>query len=134
MHKKLKILLVFNQEGEAADLSEQLESAGCEVVAIVSRENAIDAAIKYSPDFILLSFSAEALTTCKYLSNNIDTRDIPKVAAGDTKTKEEVLIALNFGCVDFILKGEMKDLPNRVSSHLKIYDIKKMCRKLCDII
>jgi chemotaxis response regulator CheB len=91
---------------------------------------AVEAVLTYKPDVILIVFSPESMQTCKELTSNIDTRDIPTIATNTTIDSDIALLALNMGCVDFILPDEVEHFEDRVSKYVKLFSMKRICKEL----
>lgn len=128
-----KIMLVDSCNFDLVHTACSLEGEGYDVCTSSSRpERALDVALSESPDLIFLDYEHGGLDTCQALQANVKTRDIPVVIVSSVKTdKESTMLALKFGCIDFIQEGEKDSVVlNKLRTYLRISKIRALCNTI----
>ena len=126
-----KIMLVDSCNFDLIHTAYSLETDGYSVCKSTSdTNNIIKVALAESPDIIFLDYDNEGLATCQALQANKMTNDIPVIIMSSAKkNKESTMLALKFGCIDFIHEGD-KDVAilSKLRTYLRLAKIKSICR------
>jgi CheY-like chemotaxis protein len=134
---KPKILLVDSCNFDLVQTACILEGEGYLVCTTHSDPTqALDKALEEKPDLIFLDYEHSGLETCQFLQANKATRDTPIIIMSTTGTnKEGTLLALKFGCIDFIDEGDKQDLVlQKLRTYLRLSKIRRICTDLCEKI
>ncbi len=104
---KKRILLIEDEEDIQELVSFHLGKEGYAVTAIGSGENAVDAAVKATPDLILLDLmlpGIDGLQVCRNLRNDPRTQQIPIVMVTAKGEETDIVTGLEVGADDYIIK------------------------------
>jgi two-component system phosphate regulon response regulator PhoB len=104
---KKRILLIEDEEDIQELVSFHLGKEGYAVTAIGSGESAVDAAVKATPDLILLDLmlpGIDGLQVCRNLRNDPRTQQIPIVMVTAKGEETDIVTGLEVGADDYIIK------------------------------
>jgi len=110
MQPKKKILLVEDDETLAAVYQQRLELEGFEVQHVSDGENALDAAVKFMPDLILLDVMMPKLNgfdVLDILRNTPATRNIHIIMLTALSQPKDAERAKQLGADDFLIKSQV---------------------------
>jgi len=110
MQPKKKILLVEDDETLAAVYQQRLELEGFEVQHVSDGENALDAAVKFTPDLILLDVMMPKLNgfdVLDILRNTPSTRNIHIIMLTALSQPKDAERAKQLGADDFLIKSQV---------------------------
>jgi two-component system phosphate regulon response regulator PhoB len=120
---KPKILIV-DDEVDAVELLEfNLKPAGFDVVSALDGTQALDKAVKFLPDLILLDLmlpEMDGLEVCKLLRSEQATREIPIIVITAKTAEIDRVLALEFGADDYLTKPfSPRELTLRIRNLLR---------------
>ncbi len=136
MAKRQIIMAVDDEESNLRVIETLLTPLGYEIVQTRDGPEALETAIKVSPDLILLDAvmpEMNGFKTARRLKSNKETEDIPIVMVSSLKDTEDRIKAMDAGVDDFLNKPfDAPELLVRVRSTLKVKaynDHVRNCRK-----
>ncbi len=133
---KSKILVVDDTADNIQILNELLGSK-YDVLCAIDGEFAIEVVNDNNPDLILLDIMMPGIggfEVCKYLKNNIDTKDIPIIFITSKNDEISIENAYNIGGSDYITKPfRPKELLAKVNKELVLQEIQKELKYLSTI-
>lgn len=100
-----------------------LESEGCVVYAVTDSLQAIEHAIKHTPDVILMDIRMpvmDGFSVCIALQQNEHTRAIPVIFITALSSIDNIIKGFECGAVDYLVKPlKQQEVLIRVKTHLK---------------
>ncbi len=102
-----KALICDDSQTELARLSAILEGAGCVVVKTDNGEKMVDLCKEHKPDIVFLDIvmpEKDGYATCRELTNNDDTKNIPVIFVSSKGKKADRMWAQMQGGKDLIEK------------------------------
>jgi CheY-like chemotaxis protein len=120
----MKTLIVDDNPINIGALRETLEPLQQEIAVSTNGKKAIDLALRFQPDLILLDImmpEMNGLEVCRILQEDSLTKDIPIIFVTAKTQPEDIQNGFSSGCVDYILKPIcVVEVLARVKVHLKI--------------
>jgi two-component system alkaline phosphatase synthesis response regulator PhoP len=131
---KEKILIVEDDKDIIKMLEYNLKKEGFRVIAAHDGEDALDLALRQSPDLILLDLmlpGIDGLEVCKTLKNESKTGTIPIIMLTAKSQESDKVVGLEMGADDYITKpfspreliARIKAVLRRVSEKEKLPEI-----------
>lgn len=124
MNNKSNILIVDDTVASLKLASDILNAEGYQVRSAINGELAMESAINYPPDLVLLDIlmpRMDGFQVCEKLKAHPNTRSVPVIfvsALPDTKDKVR---GFGLGAVDFLTKPyQREELLARVRTHLEV--------------
>jgi HEAT repeat protein/ActR/RegA family two-component response regulator len=116
-----KTIVLGEDERDIRDLSAfTLRRAGYEVFAAGDGEEAVEMALKFQPDLVLLDVRMPRMTgyeACRELKSRVETNHIPVVFLSAKGQEREIQQGLDAGAEDYLLKPYAPDqLINRIKA------------------
>lgn len=135
MSNTSKILLVDNFDYELEKAREALLAEDFEVEHIVERDAITYEASMFKPDVIVVVNGKEnrGIGICKYLHRSSATKDVPIILVDKGNKPDNTLLALKFGCVDFI-EADVDTILMKVRTFSRIYKLILISKKLNSIL
>jgi CheY-like chemotaxis protein len=120
---KRKILLVEDDETLASVYKQRLELEGFEVKHVNNGEDALDTAVKFMPELILLDVMMPKLNgfdVLDILRNTPQTRNIHIIMLTALSQPKDAERAKQLGADDFLVKSQVviSDVLSRIKHHL----------------
>ncbi len=117
-----KILIVDDEPKNLKLLKDVLEVSGYKVFLAANGREAIDAALLFRPDLILMDLNLpvmDGLAATKILKNNPETRDIPVFVLSGAGPWDHIKMA-EAGCDGYITKPfNLGDLRSKIQEYFK---------------
>ena len=124
----VKILIVDDEVDIIDFLSYNLKKQGFDIITANSGEECLGKVNESLPDLILLDVMMPGISgiqTCKRLKKNIKTKDIPVIILTAKTTETDVVIGLNSGADDYIVKPFSLNILNaRIKAQLRHVEVK----------
>jgi DNA-binding response OmpR family regulator len=111
MDKKIKVLVVEDEEILLTALSEELRQEGFDVVTAADGVAGVDQASAEKPDLILLDLmmpKLDGLGALKQLKDKPETKDVPVMILTNLSDYEKVSDALSLGATDYLVKANYR--------------------------
>ncbi len=109
--KKIKVLIVEDEEILLTALSEELKQEGFDVAGAKDGQEGVEKAASEKPDLILLDLvmpRLDGIGALKQLKENDDTRAIPVVILTNLSDYDKVSDALSMGAMDYLVKANYR--------------------------
>jgi DNA-binding response OmpR family regulator len=106
--KSKKILLVEDEPALLMVLADKFRREGFQVFEASDGEIALESAVKYRPDIIVLDIvmpSMDGLTMLKKLRENKWGNDVPVLILSNLSDPEQINEAAGSGAIDFLVKS-----------------------------
>jgi two-component system, cell cycle response regulator len=120
----MQILLVDDNPTNLDVLRKTLETKDYEVMIANNGEDAIEIAVEFEPDLILLDVMMPGLDgfqTCRQLKENCETKEIPVIFLTARTEAEDIVEGFESGGVDYISKPFHQDeVLARARTHLQL--------------
>ncbi|MBI9072377.1 MAG: response regulator [Melioribacteraceae bacterium] len=120
---KAKVLIVEDDRDIAEIIAFNLETAGYEVDTETDGLSGYEKIVEELPDIVLLDLNLPKLSgieICKYIRENVNTKDLPVIMLTARSQETDKIIGLNIGADDYITKPcSMKELLARVNALLR---------------
>ncbi|MBN3923401.1 PAS domain S-box protein [Nostoc sp. NMS4] len=127
--QKIKILLVDDNLENLHFLSDILQNQGYQVQSVVSGQLAINTAVAYSPDLLLLNvlmLERNDYEVCQFFKNH----DIPIIIYGIFDDFFEKVNVLNLGNFDYIVQPfKTQEVLFRIQNQLNLQSLKKQLKQ-----
>jgi DNA-binding response OmpR family regulator len=122
--KKIKILIVEDEEILLTALTEELKQEGFETIGAKDGEEGVEMAAKEQPDLILLDLvmpRLDGIGALKQIKENAETKEIPVVILTNLSDYDKISDALSLGAMDYLVKANyrLEDLVNKVKTVLE---------------
>ncbi|MCW5312806.1 PAS domain S-box protein [Nostoc sp. KVJ3] len=131
--QKIRILLVDDELENLHFLSDILQKQDYQVQSVLSGQLAINTALAYPPDLILLNILISEMSgyrVCQALKSNQKTQDIPIIFYGVLDALSEEATVFNFSDVDYITQPfQTKEVLFRVQNQLNLQKLKKQLKE-----
>jgi two-component system alkaline phosphatase synthesis response regulator PhoP len=111
MDKKIKILVVEDEEILLTALSEELKQEGFEVVGAKDGEEGVAKAASEKPDLVLLDLvmpKLDGIGALKQMKEGAETKDIPVVILTNLSDYDKISDALSLGAMDYLVKANYR--------------------------
>lgn len=111
MDKKIKILLVEDEEILLTALSEELKQEGFEVVGAKDGAEGVEKAASEKPDLVLLDLvmpRLDGIGALKQMKEQDNTKDIPVVILTNLSDYDKISDALSLGAMDYLVKANYR--------------------------
>lgn len=124
MPKKVKVLIIEDEESLAQMYQTKFDHEGYEVVVATDGSLGIELAQKESPDIILLDIilpKKDGFMVLKELKADKKTADIKVIMLTNLGQDEDVAKGKKFGAIDYLVKANLTpaQLVAKVAEHLK---------------
>src|SRR6185436_8167806 len=124
MDKKIKILIVEDEEILLTALSEELKQEGFEVVGAKDGIEGVEKTASEKPDLILLDLvmpKLDGIGALKQMKENETTKEIPVVILTNLSDYDKVSDALALGAMDYLVKANyrLEELINKIKTVLE---------------
>ena len=122
--KKLKVLVVEDEEILLTALTEELKQEGFEVAGAKDGVEGVAKAASEKPDLILLDLvmpKLDGIGALKQMKENAETKDIPVVILTNLSDYEKISDALSLGAMDYLVKANyrLEELINKIKTVLE---------------
>ena len=115
--KPIKILVMDDDPESRSALREKLQTMYCDVIMAENHNEGIRLGTIIQPDIILLDSKIKKIggvAVCERLKNNLVTRTIPVIFLGEQEGLDEIIIGLEIGADDYVIKPfSIKELLRR---------------------
>jgi DNA-binding response OmpR family regulator len=111
MDKKLKILVVEDEEILLTALSEELKQQGFDVVGAKDGIEGLEKAAVEQPDLMLLDLvmpRLDGIGTLKQMKAQVKTKEIPIVILTNLSDYDKISDALSLGAMDYLVKANYR--------------------------
>ena len=111
MDKKIKILVVEDEEILLTALSEELKQEGFEVVGAKDGVEGVEKAGSEKPDLVLLDLvmpRLDGIGALKQMKEQPETKDIPVVILTNLSDYDKISDALSLGAMDYLVKANYR--------------------------
>lgn len=101
------VMIVDDDGINLETVKEALVTNGYEAICIQNPQNALEVAIKQSPDFIVLDVvmpERNGIDLCRDFKLHPLTKDIPIILLTSSTENKHVIASLHLGCVEFLQK------------------------------
>lgn len=127
MDKKLKILVVEDEEILLTALSEELRQEGFDVVGAKDGVDGLEKAAAEQPDLMLLDLvmpRLDGISTLKKMKEQDETKNIPVVILTNLSDYDKISDALSMGAMDYLVKANyrLEELVTKIKTVLKRKD------------
>ncbi|MBX4205405.1 MAG: response regulator transcription factor [Candidatus Doudnabacteria bacterium] len=127
MDKKLKILVVEDEEILLTALSEELKQEGFEVVGAKDGVEGLEKAAAEQPNLMLLDLvmpRLDGISTLKQMKAQENTKDIPIVILTNLSDYDKISDALSMGAMDYLVKANyrLEELVTKIKTVLERKD------------
>jgi len=124
MDKKVKILVVEDEEILLTALSEELKQEGFEVVGAKDGVEGVEKTVSEKPDMVLLDLvmpRLDGIGALKQMKENPETKDIPVVILTNLSDYDKISDALSLGAMDYLVKANyrLEELVNKIKTVLE---------------
>lgn len=124
MDKKLKILVVEDEEILLTALSEELRQEGFEVVGAKDGVEGLEKAAAEQPDLMLLDLvmpRLDGISALKQLKAQDNTKEIPVVILTNLSDYDKISDALSMGAMDYLVKANyrLEELVTKIKTVLE---------------
>lgn len=124
MDKKLKILVVEDEEILLTALSEELRQEGFEVVGAKDGVEGVEKAASEKPDLVLLDLvmpRLDGIGALKQMKEGAETKDIPVVILTNLSDYDKISDALSLGAMDYLVKANyrLEELVTKIKTVLE---------------
>jgi DNA-binding response OmpR family regulator len=105
----MKVLLVEDSPTQAEFYKEVLQEVGLSIIHARDGREALDMALEYQPDLIILDVNLPVLNgiqVCARLQRTSETQHIPIIMLTRLDKPEDAMAGLSAGAVDYIAKDE----------------------------
>ncbi|HEX5430257.1 MAG TPA: response regulator transcription factor [Patescibacteria group bacterium] len=122
--KKLKILVVEDEEILLTALSEELRQEGFEVVGAKDGVEGLEKAAAEQPDLMLLDLvmpRLDGISTLKQMKAQENTKEIPVVILTNLSDYDKISDALSMGAMDYLVKANyrLEELVTKIKTVLE---------------
>ena len=124
MDKKLKILVVEDEEILLTALAEELKQQGFEVIGAKDGVEGLEKAAAEQPDLMLLDLvmpRLDGLGTLKQMKAQDNTKNIPIVILTNLSDYDKISEALSMGAMDYLVKANyrLEELVSKIKTVLQ---------------
>ncbi len=124
MDKKIKILVVEDEEILLTALSEELKQEGFEVVGAKDGVEGVEKAASEKPDLVLLDLvmpRLDGIGALKQMKEQDTTKDIPVVILTNLSDYDKISDALSLGAMDYLVKANyrLEELVTKIKTVLE---------------
>ncbi|MBX4191614.1 MAG: response regulator [Candidatus Doudnabacteria bacterium] len=125
--KKVKVLIVEDEEILLTALCEELKQEGFEAIGAKDGMEGVEKATTEKPELILLDLvmpRLDGIGALKQLKENPDTQGIPVVILTNLSDYDKVSEALSLGAMDYLVKANyrLEELVAKIKTVLKRKD------------
>ncbi|HEX9502745.1 MAG TPA: response regulator [Patescibacteria group bacterium] len=122
--KKIKVLIVEDEEILLTALCEELKQEGFEVVGAKDGMEGVEKAVSEKPDLILLDLvmpRLDGIGALKQMKENPETKDIQVVILTNLSDYDKVSEALSLGAMDYLVKANyrLEELVAKIKTVMK---------------
>lgn len=119
MDKKIKVMVVEDEEILLTALSEELKQEGFEVVGAKDGVEGVEKSVSEKPDMILLDLvmpRLDGIGALTQIKENPETKDIPVVILTNLSDYDKISDALSLGAMDYLVKANyrLEELVNKI--------------------
>ena len=127
MDKKLKILVVEDEEILLTALSEELRQEGFDVIGAKDGVEGLEKAAAEQPDLMLLDLvmpKLDGISTLKQMKAQENTKAIPIVILTNLSDYDKISDALSMGAMDYLVKANyrLEELVAKIKTVLQRKD------------
>src|SRR6185436_18893223 len=111
MDKKIKVLVVEDEEILLTALSEELKQEGFDVIGAKDGVEGLEKAASEQPDLMLLDLvmpRLDGISTLKQLKSQDNTKNIPVVILTNLSDYDKISDALSMGAMDYLVKANYR--------------------------
>ena len=124
MDKKIKILVVEDEEILLTALSEELKQEGFEVVGAKDGVEGVEKAASEKPDLVLLDLvmpRLDGIGALKQMKEQDSTKEIPVVILTNLSDYDKISDALSLGAMDYLVKANyrLEELVSKIRTVLE---------------
>lgn len=124
MDKKIKILVVEDEEILLTALSEELKQEGFEVVGAKDGQEGVEKVASEKPDLVLLDLvmpRLDGIGALKQMKENPETKDVPVVILTNLSDYDKISDALSLGAMDYLVKANyrLEELVTKIKTVLE---------------
>jgi DNA-binding response OmpR family regulator len=124
MDKKIKILVVEDEEILLTALSEELKQEGFDVVGAKDGVEGVEKAASEQPDLVLLDLvmpRLDGIGALKQMKEQDNTRNIPVVILTNLSDYDKISDALSLGAMDYLVKANyrLEELVTKIKTVLE---------------
>jgi two-component system alkaline phosphatase synthesis response regulator PhoP len=122
--KKIKVLIVEDEEILLTALSEELKQEGFEAIGAKDGVEGVEKAAAEMPDLILMDLvmpKLDGIGALKQLKETDQTKNIPVVILTNLSDYDKVSDALSLGAMDYLVKANyrLEELVNKIKTVLE---------------
>jgi DNA-binding response OmpR family regulator len=126
----IKVMVVDDNSVELQFMKAAFDSSEIDCKVVQDSTTALEAAIEYQPDFIILDLQMpqlNGLQLCTLLKTNQKTSDIKVMFLTSGGTTEDVMQSIHLGVIDYISKPISKhDLVDTIIQHDAVNTLRKI--------
>src|SRR3990167_351343 len=124
MDKKIKILVVEDEEILLTALTEELKQEGFEVIGAKDGVEGVEKATHEKPNLVLLDLvmpRLDGIGALKQMKENSATREIPVVILTNLSDYDKISDALSLGAMDYLVKANyrLEELIQKIKTVLE---------------
>jgi two-component system alkaline phosphatase synthesis response regulator PhoP len=128
MDKKIKVLVVEDEEILLTALSEELRQEGFDVVGAKDGVEGLEKAASEQPDLMLLDLvmpRLDGISTLKQLKAQENTKNIPVVILTNLSDYDKISDALSIGAMDYLVKANyrLEELVTKIKAVMQRKDL-----------
>lgn len=128
MDKKIKVLVVEDEEILLTALSEELKQEGFDVVGAKDGVEGLEKAAAEQPDLMLLDLvmpRLDGISTLKQMKAQDSTKNIPVVILTNLSDYDKISDALSLGAMDYLVKANyrLEELVAKIKTVLQRKDL-----------
>jgi DNA-binding response OmpR family regulator len=127
MDKKIKVLVVEDEEILLTALSEELRQEGFDVVGAKDGVEGLEKAASDQPDLMLLDLvmpRLDGISTLKQMKAQDNTKNIPIVILTNLSDYDKISDALSMGAMDYLVKANyrLEELVTKIKTIMQRKD------------
>ena len=129
-----KVMVIDDSKLDLEIITNQIESAGFDVISSLNANRALTLVKEHKPDIILLDIvmdKANGFDVCAALKGDPETNHIPIMFVSSSRNEENLIKGLHLGVVDFITKPVNRDeLVHTIRIHDHMHKINQSLKQM----